>query len=67
MSTLAIKNLSISLEALSRVQNSASLAYDIEKLLEKEIKLEQENHEKIEASQRIPAVPKAPNYDDIPF
>jgi len=71
MSTLQIKNLAIALEALSRVQGSSSLSYDIEKLLEKEIKLEQENHEKREEfNQTIqPPAPKSPTnkYDDIPF
>ena len=69
MSTLQIKNLAIALEALSRIQGSSALSYDIEKLLEKEIKLEQENHDKrAEFNQTIqPPEPKASTYDDIPF
>lgn len=67
MSTLAIKNLSFSLEALSRIQGSYTLAYDVEELLKAEIKLEKEKHEQIKASQETPAVSKSTNYDDIPF
>jgi hypothetical protein len=69
MSTLQIKNLAIALEALSRVQGSSAFSYDIEKLLQKEIRLEEENHEDIKRSKnKTKYQSSAPNStDDIPF
>lgn len=61
--TARIKNLSIALEALSRIPKSESLSEDIEKLLWKEIK---EAHEEKEPPHR--ARPAATTSDDdIPF
>lgn len=69
MSTLQIKNLAFALEALSRVQGSSALSYDIEQLLKKEIRLEEENHERREELNQTtqPPAPKSTTYDDIPF
>jgi hypothetical protein len=68
MPTLQIKNLAIALEALSRVQGSSAFSYDIEKLLQKEIRLEEENHAK-RAELNQTTQPQQPTYthDDIPF
>jgi len=68
MSTLQIKNLAIALEALSRVQGSSAFSYDIEKLLQKEIRLEEENHEKrAELNQTTQPQQPTHTHDDIPF
>ena len=68
MSTLQIKNLAIALEALSRVQGSRAFSYDIEKLLQKEIRLEEENHEKrAELNQTTQLQQPTHTHDDIPF
>ena len=68
MSTLQIKNLAIALEALSRVQGSSAFSYDIEKLLQKEIRLEEENHEKrAELNQTTQPQQPTHTHDDLPF
>jgi hypothetical protein len=66
MSTMNIKNLSISLEALSRIPDSANLSYDIRNLLEQEIKYEEDRLDKLKEVTTL--LPTKPNIDDeIPF
>ncbi len=66
--TLRIKNLSIALEALSRIPGSTLFSYDIGKLLEEEIRQYKEKKEKETQWPRQRPAPTAPNLDDeIPF
>lgn len=66
--SLEIKNLSIALEALSRIQSLGTSYYDVEKLLQAAIEKQVEENNPIQ-TWRAPAPP--PNHkpidDDIPF
>lgn len=63
--TARIKNLSIALEALSRIPKSESLSEDIEKLLWKEINEAQEEKEQTRYIRKSPIIPTSD--DDIHF
>jgi len=63
--TLRIKNLSIALEALSRIPDSGQFTYDIEKLLKVEIKVLQEENQK--ATEAVRPAKSTTDKDDIPF
>jgi hypothetical protein len=61
--SLAIKNLAIALEALSRINAATTLYYRVESLLEKEI-----NRATLENEEPRTPPPAPPNLDDeIPF
>lgn len=64
--TARIKNLSIALEALSRIPNSTDLSYDIEKLLKAEIEAQKEENERPIPPAR-PAKSTSEHFEDIPF
>jgi hypothetical protein len=61
-----IKNLSIAIEALSRVQMSYSLSSDIEELLKSAIKKQRELDQEPATPSSTPTKPTNPD-DDIPF
>lgn len=62
MRSANIKNLSIALEALSRVQGVDMLFTNIQHLIEDEIKLMKEDQHPLQTY-----TPKAPDQDEIPF
>ena len=62
--TMEIKNLSIALECLSRIQVLSSEYYDVKNLLAATIKKQEE----LNAEPATPPAPiKVPDLDDIPF